>query len=209
MRNIAITQRLVENNNYYEIRDALDIRWAEFLDNLDYLPILLPTNYDFKKYFKLIEIKGIILSGGNDLSIWSEDKLSQKRDIFEKEIIEFAIKEDIPILGVCRGMQIIADYFNSDFEKVKGHVGINHKIEVYNNSEFKVYLKKLDYVNSYHNYGIRKIPDGFILSAKSEDGVIEAIENKEQNIFCQMWHPERQNPFNENEMMIIKKLFKE
>jgi putative glutamine amidotransferase len=207
MKKIVITQRLIENNSYHEIRDALDIRWAELFMELDYLPILLPTNYDFEKYFESIEIGGIILSGGNDLGIWSEDKLSQKRDIFEKEIIKFAIKECIPILGICRGMQIIADYFNGEFEKVDGHVGTNHIILVSNNSEFKEYLKKLDYVNSYHNYGIREIPDGFIISAKGEDGTIEAMENKENNIFCQMWHTERQVPFNDNELMIIKKLF--
>lgn len=207
MKNIAITQRLIENNSYYEIRNALDIRWAELFRELDYLPILLPINYEFERYFESINIDGIILSGGNDLGYLVNDELSKKRDIFEKEIIKFAIKECIPILGVCRGMQIIADYFNGEFEKINGHVGTSHRIIVFEESNFKEYLKKLDFVNSYHNYGIKKIPDGFILSAKSDDGIIEAMENKEHNIFCQMWHSERQTPFKENELMTIKKLF--
>ncbi len=208
MKKIAISQRLIENNSYYEIRDELDIRWAALFRELDYLPILLPTNYNFEKYFELIDINGIILSGGNDLGYLVNDELSKKRDIFEKSIIKFAIKECIPMLGVCRGMQIIADYFNNDdLEKVDGHVGTSHRIVVSDKSKFREYLKKLDFVNSYHNYGIKKIPDGFILSAKSDDGIIEAMENKEHNIFCQMWHSERQTPFKENELMIIKKLF--
>lgn len=207
MKKIAITQRLIENNSYYEIRDGLDIRWAELFRELNYLPILLPTNYNFEKYFELIDINGIILSGGNDLGCLVNDELSKKRDIFEKEIIKFAIKEGIPILGICRGMHIIADYFNGNFEKIDGHVGTNHRIVVSDKSEFKEYLNKLNYVNSYHNYGIKKIPDGFILSAMSDDGIIEAMENEEHNIFCQMWHTERQFPFNDNELMIIKKLF--
>lgn len=209
MKKIAITQRLIENHNYYEIRDALDIRWAELYKSLDYLPILLPTNYDFEKYFELIDINGIILSGGNDLYYLTKDKLSKKRDIFEKEIIKFAIKKSIPILGICRGMQIIVDYFNggSEFEKVNGHIGTNHRILFSEESKYKNELKKLTFVNSYHNYGIRKVPKGFVVSATSEDGLIEAMENKEYNIFCQMWHSERQVHLNENELMIVKKLF--
>lgn len=207
MKKIAITQRLIENNNYYEIRDALDIRWALLFKSLDYLPILLPTNYDFETYFKEIKIDGIVLSGGNDLGYLSDGKLSKKRDIFEKGLIKCAIEKNIPILGICRGMQIMADYFNGEFEKVNGHVGTKHRILCSEESNFKEYLKKLDFVNSYHNYGIREIPDNFIISARSEDGFIEAMENNKLNIFCQMWHSERQFPFNEYELMIIKNLF--
>lgn len=207
LKKIAITQRLTENNNYYEIRDALDNRWALLFKSLDYIPILLPTSYDFKRYFEAIEINGIILSGGNDLGYMTNDILSKKRDIFENAIIKFAIQENIPILGVCRGMQIIAHYFKGEFENADGHVGTNHKIVVNTGSAFNEYLKKLDFVNSYHNYGIRKISEGFIISARSEDGLIEAMENNEYDIFCQMWHSERKNPFDENELMIIKKLF--
>ncbi len=207
MKKIAISQRLIKNNSYHEIRDELDIRWAELFMKLDYLPILLPTNYDFEKYFESIDISGIILSGGNDLSCIVDDDLSKKRDSFENGIIKYAIKEGIPMLGVCRGMQIIADYFGSNFEIVNNHVGTNHRIIVSDKSEFKDYLKKLDFVNSYHNYGIKKIPDGFILSALSDDGKIEAMENMEYNIYCQMWHIERQFPFDENELAIIRKLF--
>jgi N5-(cytidine 5'-diphosphoramidyl)-L-glutamine hydrolase len=207
MKNIAITQRLTKNKNYYEIRDALDIRWADLCTNLDYIPILLPTNYDFVKYFETIKIDGIILSGGNDLGCLVNDDISRKRDVFEKKLIEFAIHENIPILGVCRGMQVIADYFNGEFKKVDGHVGVNHRIIISDESNFKEHLKKLDYVNSYHNYGIIKISKNFIASARCEDGVIEAMENNKLNIFCQMWHSERQIPFKNNELMIIKKLF--
>lgn len=207
MKKIAITQRLIENVNYFEIRDALDIRWAKLCNRLGYLPILLPTDYDFKHYFEAFEINGIILSGGNDLSSIFPNELSEKRDAFEKELIKFAIKMDIPVLGICRGMLVIAEYFNGEFKKVDGHVGIHHRILISDESKFKPDLKKIGDVNSYHNYSIERISNDFIISAKSEDDVIEAIEHKKYKIFGQMWHSERQNPFNENELKIIENVF--
>ena len=207
MKKIAITQRLIENVSYFEIRDALDIRWGKLFSNLGYLPILLPTDYNFKQYFEAFDINGIILSGGNDLSSILPDELSKKRDAFEKELIKYAIKIDIPVLGICRGMLVIAEYFNGEFKKVDGHVGINHNILISDKSKFNHDLKNIGDVNSYHNYSVEKISNDFIISAKSEDGVIEAIEHKKYKIFGQMWHSERQDPFNENELNIIKKLF--
>ena len=207
MKKIAITQRLIENVGYFEIRDALDIEWGKLFSSLGYLPILLPTEYDFKKYFEEFEINGIILSGGNDLSSIFPDELSKKRDAFEKELLSFAIKKDIPVLGICRGMLVIAEYFNGEFKKVDGHVGINHKILISDESKFNHDLKYIGDVNSYHNYSVEKISGDFVISAKSEGGVIEAIEHKKYKIFGQMWHSERQAPLNANELKVIKKLF--
>lgn len=207
MKNIAITQRLIENRSYHEVRDALDIRWAKLFAVLNYVPIIFPTFYDFRKYFKLFTIDGIVLSGGNDLGSLSSEYLSKKRDVFEKKIITFAIKNDIPVFGVCRGMQIIADYFGASFKKMDGHIGVRHKLTISENSRFKDALKAIKSVNSYHSYGIRNIAKDVIVSAISEDGAIEAIEHKKHRIFGQMWHSERNQPFRKAELNIIKQVF--
>lgn len=207
MKRIAITQRLIENRDYYEVRDALDIRWTQLCKSLDYLPVLLPTYYDFKHYFEMFKIDGIILSSGNDLGSLSNNELSRKRDSFEKELIKFAIRSKIPILGICRGMQIIADFFQSEFEKVDRHIGTKHKLIVSHESKYIKDLGKLLFVNSYHNYVIKNVSEDFIVPARSEDGAIEAIEHKKYKIFGQMWHPERENPFREVDLKIIQKLF--
>lgn len=207
MKNIAITQRLIENEGYREIRDALDVRWAEFFKKIGCLPIILPSYHDFVPYFKSFRISGIILSGGNDLSLLSDNELSKKRDDFEKRLIKFGISKGIPILGICRGMQIIADYFGCDFKKVQGHAGTEHKLVVSDRSRFKDNLKKIKSVNSYHNYGIDNISRNLIISVKSDDGIIEAIEHKKYNIFGQMWHSERKGLFCREELKIIKRFF--
>ena len=104
MKKIAITQRLISNDNYYEVREALDTRWAKLFEELDFIPIVLPIDINFKKYFKHFQIDGIFLTGGNDLNSLNTNDLSRLRDIFELNLISYGIENKIPIFGVCRGM---------------------------------------------------------------------------------------------------------
>jgi gamma-glutamyl-gamma-aminobutyrate hydrolase PuuD len=208
LKKIAITQRLILNDSYYEIRDSLDIRWGELFAEIGFLPVIIPTNYDFEKYFENgLGFDGIILSSGNDLNNFNPNSLSEKRDTFEKKLISFAISKKIPILGVCRGMHIIGDLFNAGFEIRESHIAKRHKVLASQDSQYFNELNKLQEVNSYHKYCINKISNEFLISAISEDGAIEAIEHKKFKIFAQMWHSERENPFNTNELELIKKIF--
>lgn len=207
MKKIAITQRLILNDSYYELREALDVRWSLLFKELDFLPIVLPIEYDFKKYFESIEIDGIFLTGGNDLSIINSSNISIQRDLFEKKLIKYGIKNQIPIFGVCRGMQIIGESFGADFKKVENQVAIRQNLEVNNDSKYYKYLKSLDDVNSFHNYAIKNLPEDFLISAKSENNIIKAIEHKKYKIFGQMWHSEREKPFVRNELNLIQKFF--
>lgn len=207
MKIIAITQRLVKNESYYEVRDALDIRWAKLFKKIGYIPLVLPVNYDFRAYFKMFDIGGIILSGGNDLVSFGGDELSEERDAFEKKLLGFAIRNNIPTLGVCRGMFVIGEYFKAKIEKVKGHVGNRHGLIVSDESAYKGYLRKIKTVNTYHNYALKEVRGGLVVSAKSDDGVIEAIEHERYPVFGQMWHSEREEPFSGSEMKVIKKVF--
>ena len=207
MKKIAITQRLISNDNYYEVREALDTRWAKLFEELDFIPIVLPIDINFKKYFKHFQIDGIFLTGGNDLNSLNTNDLSRLRDIFELNLISYGIENEIPIFGVCRGMQIVAKYFESTFKKVKNHVAVNHKLIVSQNSKYRDNLLKLDIVNSYHNFAIDKIGNNLIISAFSDDKSIEAIEHTKSKVFGQMWHSERQQPFKKEELRLIKTFF--
>jgi putative glutamine amidotransferase len=206
-KKIAITQRLLRNESYPEIRDALDVRWAELFAGLGYLPVILPTFFDFSRYFEDMAIEGIILSGGDTPASVSGDRLSLKRDLFEKQLIGFALREDIPVMGVCRGMQIIGEFFHAGLEKVDGHAGSRHKLVVSGESRFSSELRTFGMVNSYHNYTVSSVADDFIVSARSEDGFIEAIEHRRYRIFGQMWHCERETPLCENDLTLIRRFF--
>ena len=147
-KKIAITQRLIPNDSYQELREGLDVRWGSVFQALNFLPIILPIEYDFEKYFKTIGISGIFLTGGNDLNILKPGAISLQREVFEKKLIDYGIKNNIPIFGVCKGMQLIAEYFGSNFRKIEGQVAIRHILRVNKDSKYFNKLIKLDMVNS-------------------------------------------------------------
>ena len=148
------------------------------------------------------------MTGGNDLSLFDNNDLSKKRDKFEKNLISYGLKYNIPIFGVCRGMQVIAEYFGSSFEKVDKQVAVYHKLTLNKDSKFYKYLLNIDRVNSFHNYGIKRLSSDFKITAWNEDKtVIKAIEHKDYRVFGQMWHSEREDPFDVNELKLISDFF--
>ena len=194
MRKIAITQRLIENDKYFEIREALDINFSSLINKCGFLPIILPYDINFLNFFNTIDIDGVIFTGGNDLVTNYSTKLSLKRDQFEKKLLKFCIEESIPVIGICRGMQLIADFFGCSFKKIDGHVNTRHNLKINKLSKYSKYLKKISNVNSFHNYGIDKLSDQLVISASDEKNEIEALEHVQHKIFGQMWHSEREYP---------------
>jgi len=208
MKKIAITQRLIKNKDYFEIREALDINYCKFMKACGFLPIIIPYEVNFKEYFKNIKLDGLILSGGNDLGVCNKNALSIKRDNFEKKLLKYCINFNIPVFGTCRGMQIIANFFKSTFKKIEGEVGTRDKLIFLKKSNF---IKSLDYskkVNSYHNFKIDRLGKDLISVAKNKRGVIKVIEHKRYKIFGQMWHCEREKKFLQNDIRIFQEFFK-
>jgi N5-(cytidine 5'-diphosphoramidyl)-L-glutamine hydrolase len=207
MKQIAITQRIIKNEEYPEIRDALDIKWSSLFERLEYIPIIIPNNFNPEYYIKSENVDGILFSGGNNLGSITNNEVDLIRDRIESKILSIAIKEKIPVLGICRGMQIIANYFGATICKIKNHAGCNHAVTMINNTVFKDYFGRSVVVNSYHNYGILDVSDQLLIAAKSKDNSIEAVQHKKYEIYAQMWHPEREKPFDEKQLNLIKKIY--
>ncbi|WP_295052850.1 type 1 glutamine amidotransferase [Sulfuricurvum sp.] len=207
MKKIAITQRLIANSSYHETREALDIQYSKLIHAAGFLPIILPYEVDFKEYFSECTIDGILLTGGNDLNSVNEDSLSKQRDEYEKALIKFAVENSIPLFGICRGLQVIAEYFGSDFKKTTGHVAVRHNLNINEDSHYAKDLKALGAVNSFHNYAIDTLGKGLLPSATSPDGIIKAVEHIKYALFGQMWHTERESPFKKEEVAFIQKFF--
>ena len=102
----------------------------------------------------------------------------------EKRLIQFGIESNIPIFGICRGMQVIADYFGADFKTVENQVNIRHSLQINPISKFANELSRLKDVNSFHSFGIRNLPDHLLVSATHENGTIKAIEHRNSKIFA-------------------------
>lgn len=192
---IAISQRLISTNEYYELRECLALEWGELFNTnklfKPFLPLPLSYKIPFDSYLQSTNIIAVILSGGNDLSIFSNNELSKMRDNYETLIIKKCIKMNIPLIGICRGAQIIAHFFNSkiesniskDSKNYINHVG-NHLVNSSNNKFI---------VNSYHNFCITKLGKDLKILASAEDKSIESFKHKNLAIYGIMWHIERSN----------------
>lgn len=135
---------------------------------------------------------GIILPGGKDIND------------FDKEICKIAIEKDIPILGICLGMQEMASLYNENMGIIKNHNKTNmyvHKITTKKGSILNDIIGNV-YVNSRHNEYV-KTPGIYEITAMSN--VIEGIEYKNNtfNVGVQ-WHPEDMLD-DENELNLIKR----
>lgn len=205
MKTIIYTQRVDFLKKINETRDSLDQRWIDIANKLKLTPIILPNTSNIK-ISNLIKKKPdlIVLTGGNDIFLNNKknNNTSKKRDVFEIKLIKFAIKKNIPLLGVCRGMQIINIFFKGKISPVKNHVAKEHRI-FYDKKHSKYFS---EYVNSYHNWGIKKneLSDELIPIVNDCDERIECFIHKTKNIVGIMWHPERRK--NKKDILIFKKI---
>ena len=205
MKLILVSQRVSEERNYKERRDCLDQRWHLLFKEAGLLPILMPNNISATQaILKKIKPDGLLLTGGNSLSKYGGDAL--ERDEAEKYALKYAIEKNIPVLGVCRGMQLIQDYFGVILKEVEGHVATRVELDG-ESGRFGELYEKLPSVNAYHNLGATHTSDSLKVCAKSNKGIVMAIEHRKHNIYGCMWHPERENPIKKIDIDHMKNIF--
>lgn len=177
------------------------------------VPILVPI---LNKEEDLLEIMstldGMILSGGHDVNpIYYGEEPSKyvgftytPRDLCELFIVKAAIEKDMPILGISRGQQIMTVAFggklyqdiseSGDYINHMQRASINdigHYVDVMPNTRIhRIFKSDRLLVNSFHHQAAKVVPDNFIVSAVSSDGIPEAIEHKTKSIMAVQWHPE-------------------
>ncbi|MEN9577068.1 MAG: hypothetical protein RJA70_77 [Pseudomonadota bacterium] len=198
MKRLLLSQRVQIDARHGERRDALDQNWAPFLRAAGFLPVPVP-NYPLavSNYFSL-EISGVLLTGGNDLSTYGGN--APERDDTERALLEGARAQGLPVLGVCRGMQFLVDHFQGQLHERPGHVATRMEVSVGGVPRN---------INSYHRLCALTVPDEFEVLASSSDGVVKAARHKHEPLTGIMWHPEREEPFDELDLELFRKTFGE
>ena len=188
---------------------------------------VIQLGYKLDNFNEIDKCHGVVLTGGEDVHprfynlpeyypYCYEDDIDEKRDEFEFKVLDYTEKNKIPILGICRGIQVANVFFGGtlipdittwgkfNHGKMPDKSDRYHEIFIESSSLLSQITNSIGgLVNSNHHQSIDKIGKGFVVSALSNDGIVEALErfdpsNKSFALFVQ-WHPERikdqQGPF--------------
>ena len=177
------------------------------------VPVVIPPVADKHVVINTLEhVDALILSGGGDINpLWAGEEpspklhgINQERDLSELLIARLAYNRQIPMLGICRGIQTLATAFGgkvaqdiSDVATIKHSQDADrseptHTVIVDEESQlFDIYKSAKLMVNSFHHQAVAEAGDKFKVVAKSPDGIIEAMESSEfKSILGVQWHPE-------------------
>ena len=202
MRVVAVSQRVDVFADRRERRDSLDQNIVHFLLASGFMAVPVPNIFTTESnsnvsrryldaFMNRVMPHALFLSGGNDIGEIPE------RDETEFWMLEYAEQKKLPMLGICRGMQIMAHRAGASLEPIMGHRRTRHKIsgEICGN------------VNSYHNIVLSTCPKDFQVISRSEDGSIEAIRHRNLPWEGWMWHPEREANFENSDVQRLRSLF--
>ena len=185
--------------------DYLDHYWIRYFEKKKYSFQLIPNSLlNSKNLIDNIKKKDlIILPGGND--IHGKNHLFKTRLKIEKDLLSLSIRKEIPLIGVCRGMQVINNYFGGDIKKIKGHMNTKHPVFI----KKSLFEKSKIVVNSFHNYCIpqKNVSKKLEILAIDNQSNIEMFKHRKLKILGVMWHPEREKTL-KNLDKIIKELIK-
>jgi putative glutamine amidotransferase len=200
-------------------RVSLNSAYAEAVQWAGGVPVLLPATLDARRQDELMDnLQGLVLTGGGDIdpSLYGEPAhpetkgISARRDNFEREIIRRALERRMPILAICRGMQMlnvalggtlyqhVPQAFGDTVQHDQVAAGLPrhelvHPVEVRAGTLLgNIVGSGAVGVNSMHHQGVRSLGMHLVPVARAADGLIEAVEAPALGPFVMgvQWHPE-------------------
>jgi len=193
MNVLAVSQRVDTVPSRGERRDSIDQRWICFLKAAGYVPLLIPNNPDvLRDVLSPQNIDGVVLTGGNTLADFGGD--APERDETEMLLLKLAKNRGLPVLGVCRGMQLLQHTTGQQLHSVDGHVTGSQMVQVNGTAQE---------VNSFHLLGASTVTAPWRCWAQTADGVVKAIRHDSLPWVGIMWHPERIEPFRSQDLTLF------
>lgn len=181
-----------------EMRDGLDVEWWRFIQtSLPDTPFLPLPNVgaSLEDILAAGVFTGFLLTGGDDWGVFPE------RDETETVILAFAEKKSLPVLGICRGAQVLNAFLGGSLLEVPGHAGKRHKI-------FSAASGARE-VNSWHKLGIGILGSGLNALAFDADKHPEEFASADGKLHAIMWHPEREKIAAPHDIALMRKMFAE
>jgi putative glutamine amidotransferase len=196
-----------------------DFDYVEGVAEAGGIPVVLPPVVELRAAEALLDgMDGLLLSGGSDLhpGYYGEEPLPElgvtipERDAFEMTLLQHALRRNIPIFGICRGMQVLnvalGGTLYQDLPSQMDHMVLlghrqetpkwqpTHEVEVDGGSKVAGIMGTGELkVNSYHHQAIKDLASDLVAAACSPDGVIEAVESSDLSkrwVIGVQWHAE-------------------
>lgn len=193
-RRIGITMRVVQAHGYFEERDALARDWPAFMHSTLPDAILVPVPNSGARAVEMareLAFDGLILSGGENVGE------CPARDETEHALLRFATTSGMPVLGVCRGLQMFQSFFGGVLGECAAdrHVATVHRVTLTSSARFDWSTASAD-VNSFHRQGVPVdgLASDLVAIATSEDGFVEGAAARDRPWVAVQWHPERERP---------------
>ncbi|HEX6344992.1 gamma-glutamyl-gamma-aminobutyrate hydrolase family protein [Umezawaea sp.] len=178
---VAVTSRVVVDPERGTRHDAVDQRWWSFLADCGLLPVPVPNDpARAAGVLRALPVGGVLLTGGNDLVELGGD--APERDRTETALLDAALRAGLPVVGVCRGMQLLLRRFGVPLTRVSGHVAPRQTVLADGRERV---------VNSYHHWAAVGSRPPLRVWATGPGGVVKGVRHETEPVLGVMWHPER------------------
>lgn len=230
---IGITGGLDGNNpdlTYYAKKLVLNNSYIASVAMAGGIPLAMPTTDDAAMKDGLLALAdGVIVSGGGDINplLYGEEPqalqgyFDSQRDRFDIDVTRSAFALGKPILGICRGIQVINVAFGGTLYQDTSYIDgayirhyqdsprrmAGHTVEFSGGVLGRLFGESTQ-VNSFHHQSVCKLARGFKMTAEAKDGVIEGIEKTDGGfVLGVQWHPELMASSGDEQMLEIFRLF--
>ncbi len=201
----------INGSNIYTVSEG----YVQSILDAGGLPLILPSSGSPEEFAELAasQIDGYLVPGGADVAplLYGEEPQRTVTDVCKfNDEYEFALIHKMaelgkPVLGICRGLQVINVAFggtlwqdipsqlpNSNGHQFKGlRYEASHSVNIVEGSHLhQIFGKNKLYINSFHHQAVKDVAPGFKVCATAHDGIIEAIEHESKYVLGVQWHPE-------------------